>query len=418
LQIAPALKHAHDRGVIHRDLKPSNLLRGSSGVIKLSDFGIASLFASQHLTVTGGIVGTAEYLSPEQASGKQVTRRSDLYSFGVVLYTLLTGRTPFEGAVLDLLHKHRFAQFERPSRLVPEVPADLDDVICELLEKDPSRRPSDGMVLYKRLDSLRRKLEYKTAAEQPGRHTRLYPFKNATVPSNREGPATLMSRLMRHELDRQNRGSPVQRLFNHPWVLATLFALSLGTIVWTFWPSSQETLFQRGATLMASDDPNDWQTAWRDYLQPLQEKYPDHAHRQEVDGFREKIDAWEADQRAAEASRHIGRMSEAQWFYQEGLRLRQRGDEAAARRVWRAVVQGFKEAPSEASWVRLSEKELGKAADDKPAVERKWASVREAVQRAKELQAAGKGDEAEKVLQALRELYRGDAAAEKVLEGK
>ena len=88
-QIAPALKHAHDRGVIHRDLKPSNLLRAPDptgpGVVKLTDFGVASLFASRHLTVTGGVVGTAEFLSPEQAAGKPVTRRSDLYSLGVVL---------------------------------------------------------------------------------------------------------------------------------------------------------------------------------------------------------------------------------------------------------------------------------------------------------------------------------------------
>ncbi len=151
-QIAPALKHAHDRGIIHRDLKPSNLLRAptdknspdSAGLVKLTDFGIASVFASPHLTVTGGVVGTAEYLSPEQAAGKPVTRRSDLYSLGVVLYTLLTGRTPFVGDALDLLHKHRFAQFDRPVRLVPEVPHELDGIVCHLLEKDPANRPGDS----------------------------------------------------------------------------------------------------------------------------------------------------------------------------------------------------------------------------------------------------------------------------------
>ena len=122
MQIAPALKHAHDRGIIHRDLKPANLLialrhfasPGSLGQVKLTDFGVASLFAGTHLTKTGNVVGTAEYLSPEQALGKPVTRRSDLYSLGAVLYRLLTGRTPFEGTVVDLLHKHVYAQFERP----------------------------------------------------------------------------------------------------------------------------------------------------------------------------------------------------------------------------------------------------------------------------------------------------------------
>ena len=166
-QIAPALKHAHDRGVVHRDLKPSNLLqegaRGQgSGVsnsptpepspptpwrVKLTDFGVASLFASRHLTVTGGVVGTAEFLSPEQAAGKPVTRRSDLYSFGVVLYALLIGHPPFEGEVLDLLHKHRFGQFDAPIRLVPDLTPDFNAVICELMAKEPDKRPADAGVL-------------------------------------------------------------------------------------------------------------------------------------------------------------------------------------------------------------------------------------------------------------------------------
>ena len=95
LQLCPALRHVHDHGVIHRDLKPSNIIRTAAGHVKLMDFGIAKIFAGSHLTATGGVVGTAEYISPEQASGKPVTKRSDLYSFGVVLYTLLVGRPPF-----------------------------------------------------------------------------------------------------------------------------------------------------------------------------------------------------------------------------------------------------------------------------------------------------------------------------------
>ena len=97
VQVCAALKHAHDRGVIHRDVKPSNLILAHDGQVKLTDFGVAHLFAAKHLTRTGGVVGTAEYLSPEQAEGKSATKRSDLYSLGCVLYTLLTGRTPFVG---------------------------------------------------------------------------------------------------------------------------------------------------------------------------------------------------------------------------------------------------------------------------------------------------------------------------------
>src|SRR5258706_486563 len=140
------------RGIIHRDLKPSNLLRAPDGKVKLTDFGIAKVFAGTHLTATGGVVGTAEYLSPEQATGKPVTKRSDLYSLGVVLYTLLTGRTPFRGEVMELLHKHRFGQYEQIRRIVPEVPYDMEEIVVQLLEKDPERRPGDAMMLHKQLD--------------------------------------------------------------------------------------------------------------------------------------------------------------------------------------------------------------------------------------------------------------------------
>ncbi len=159
LQVCPALKHAHDHGVIHRDLKPANLLRTSLGVVKLTDFGIAKVFAHGNLTATGGVVGTAEFLSPEQAAGKPVTKRSDLYSLGTVLYTLLTGRPPFEGqSFLDLLHKQRYAQCDPPRKVVPELPYEIDEVVCKLLEKDPAKRPPDCLVLGRQLDSIRRKL--------------------------------------------------------------------------------------------------------------------------------------------------------------------------------------------------------------------------------------------------------------------
>src|SRR5262249_49075534 len=242
LQICPALKHAHDRGVIHRDLKPPNLLRTPAGVIKLPDFGIAKVFAAQQLTSTGGVVGTAEYLSPEQAAGKIATQRSDLYCLGAVLYTLLTGRTPFEGrTAADLLHKHLYGQFDRPQTVVPEIPHDLDDIICQLLEKDPARRPPDSLVLHRQFDRVRRKLERKS------QHTVLIQSSHPTVAEHDEqqfgadspGPATLMSQLMRQELEQQKRGNALSRWLNRPWILLPLFLLCVGVIVWRLWPESR-----------------------------------------------------------------------------------------------------------------------------------------------------------------------------------
>jgi hypothetical protein len=435
-QVAPALKHAHDRGVIHRDLKPSNLLlsgvRGQgSGVsnemsdsspltpdpsarIKLTDFGIASLFASPHLTVTGGVVGTAEYLSPEQAAGKSVTKRSDLYSLGVVLYTLLTGRTPFQGAPLDLLHKHRFAQFDRPARLVPEIPHEMDAIVCELLEKDPGKRPADSMVLFRRLDSFKRKLAYQ--ATHGDVKTEQYVLdQSATGPrGNAEGPATLMSRLMRQELERERTGGPVRQFFNRPPVLLGLLAITVGLIAWAFWPLGAETMYQRGAALMQSPDSADWLTAWDKYLGPLLDKYPDTPHRAEVEEMRRRYESAQAARQAQRAARRAGPMSEAQWFYQEGLRQCQQGDEAGARRVWKALVSAFRDVSSEEPWVRLAAQELDKLGDKAPP-DRQWEPVRQALQRARQLRELGREKEAAAIVNALKELYRGDKQAEAIL---
>ncbi len=245
VQICPALRHVHDHGIIHRDIKPPNIMRTPEGVIKLTDFGIAKIFASQHLTATGGVIGTAEFLSPEQAAGKPVTKRSDLYSLGVVFYTLLTGRTPFEGTTfLDLLHKHRYGQFDPPRRIVPAIPYEIDELVCQLLEKDPDKRPPDCQVLGRQLQSMRRKLERKS---QP---TAVGMAPDVTVVENKDnfelsaqtGPATLMSQLVRAEVDRLNAANPLARLLNRVWVLVPLLVLCVGLIVWSFWPLDRDAL--------------------------------------------------------------------------------------------------------------------------------------------------------------------------------
>ncbi|MEX2027761.1 MAG: serine/threonine-protein kinase, partial [Pirellulaceae bacterium] len=100
IQLCRALKHAHDHGVIHRDLKPANVLINSSDQVKLADFGIARLFGNTQLTTAGGVLGTADYMSPEQADGRPITDRCDQYSLGGVMYALLAGRPPFRAKSL------------------------------------------------------------------------------------------------------------------------------------------------------------------------------------------------------------------------------------------------------------------------------------------------------------------------------
>ena len=409
-QLAPALKHAHDRGVIHRDIKPSNLLRvddeadpDGPGRVKLTDFGIASLFASPHLTVTGGVIGTPEYLSPEQAAGKPVTKRSDLYSLGVVLYALTTGDPPFEGEAIDLLHKHRFGQFDRPRRIVPDMHPDFDEMICELLAKEPADRPGDAGVLFRRLDSLRRKLARQATAPSTV-------ASEAGLTPEGVGPATMVSQFVRAELEAQNRGGPIKRFMENPVIVVILFVLCLTTLVWTFWPANAESLFRQGAKLMESSDPDDWEKAWSRYLDPLEAKFPDHAHRDEVDAFKSQVEEARAQAGIDLTGRSHRPIAEAQWFYERALRCRRRGEDAEARRLLEALIDAYRDIPSQRRWVRLAEQEL----DLRPSLRGAPKTARvlqDALDRARRLDKEGKADEAKAIRAGLKELYRDDEAA-------
>src|SRR6059058_92195 len=139
-QVLAALRVAHRQGLVHRDIKPHNVLVDGEGRLKVTDFGIARAGPSQ-MTEEGSIIGTAQYLSPEQAQGAPVTPSSDLYSVGIVLYELLTGTVPFGGETpVELAMKHLSKTPDPPSKLRPEVPRDLDFVVMRALAKAPSER--------------------------------------------------------------------------------------------------------------------------------------------------------------------------------------------------------------------------------------------------------------------------------------
>jgi eukaryotic-like serine/threonine-protein kinase len=139
-QILQALRFAHRHGIVHRDIKPHNVLVDADGRVKVTDFGIARAGTSQ-MTEAGSIVGTAQYLSPEQARGTAVDQRSDVYSLGIVLYELLTGTVPFTGDTpVEIAMKHLSALPEPPSTKRPEIPRELDLIVMRALAKDPNDR--------------------------------------------------------------------------------------------------------------------------------------------------------------------------------------------------------------------------------------------------------------------------------------
>ena len=157
--VAKALKVAHDHGVINRDLKPSNLLVADGASpgegVKLADFGIAKLFGAVAHTAHGNIVGTAEYMAPEQAAGQGIDQRADLYALGLVMYAMLAGRPPFRGTqVTEVIQKQRHTPAPRVSTTVAGVPPELDTLIDRLLAKDPTDRPASALALVRLLTAI------------------------------------------------------------------------------------------------------------------------------------------------------------------------------------------------------------------------------------------------------------------------
>ena len=305
VQTCAALKAAHDAGVVHRDLKPSNLILAETGRadaagdepagggepeigrVVLVDFGVAQLFAAGRLTKTGGVIGTAEFMAPEQASGARVTKKSDLYSLGAVLYAAVCGVAPFRGrTVADVLQKHRFGTFDAPRRYAPDCPPAVEAVISELLSKDPADRPADARVVAERLRKAVAREEYLARegeagragragadlSERPTRTTAPGPVlladdgrdpagdrptaaappggdggefgeggefgdgggEGLVFPREGPGPATVVRNAVVRELVELDRPGPVGRFFESAWALWGALALLVAGGVWWF----------------------------------------------------------------------------------------------------------------------------------------------------------------------------------------
>lgn len=156
IQICAALKHAHDIGVVHRDLKPANLLLTPANEVKLVDFGIAKLFGYGEQTVAGSVLGTADYMAPEQAGDGPITPRTDLYALGSVMYAMMSGRSPFSGKKLTQVIESLKNDRAVPLELInPDIPREVVEIVHHLLEKDPKKRPPTALSVMKRLKATR-----------------------------------------------------------------------------------------------------------------------------------------------------------------------------------------------------------------------------------------------------------------------
>jgi serine/threonine-protein kinase len=186
-QAASGLAAAHRRSIVHRDIKPSNLLLDEDGAVKISDFGIAKLAgAGTELTQSGSVIGTPQYLSPEQVRGEPLDGRSDLFSLGVVLYELLAGRRPFAGDTMTTLIYQILSREPEPiATVAPGLPPALAAAVMRLLAKDREERFPDAETLGEELRAIERKL-----GERRERSTKLRPAAAPAAPRSSAGDAT------------------------------------------------------------------------------------------------------------------------------------------------------------------------------------------------------------------------------------
>jgi serine/threonine-protein kinase len=155
--VVEGLGAAHAAGMIHRDIKPENVLIADDGRIKLGDFGLARAISTS--TSTGALIGTVAYLSPELVLGKQADARSDIYSVGIMLYEMVTGRQPFDGEVpIQVAYQHVNSTVEAPSAQVPGLAAEIDELVQWCTDRDPDKRPVDGNALLSELRHIRTNL--------------------------------------------------------------------------------------------------------------------------------------------------------------------------------------------------------------------------------------------------------------------
>jgi serine/threonine-protein kinase len=413
-------------GIIHRDLKPSNLLVGPDGVVKLTDFGVAQVFASDRLTATGGIIGTAEFMSPEQAQGKRAGKQSDLYSLGAVMYAMITGRTPFVGSTaIEVIQKHKFGLFDRPKLFVPDLPVRVDETICRLLEKDPEKRFPDSLVLLRHLEQTIRLEDFAILAatqaenidQDDGAASAAIPHRGKPPSSQHPGPATLMQTLMRAEFADAAREGFFAALFNNVYVLVALLALVILGGFWWIKPQRQSAekqrqMFDSGVAILAQSPGPEWLRARSEYFEPLLKADPDR-WREPLAPLLEKIKLYEM-MRPPRSKRGLTRTdepkSEPERLLQLALHYRQIGDAARAEQMLAALDAILADDPSRTHLHELTAQLLAETRQQLAGEDRDQL-LNTALERAHKLIAEGHVARARQILSGIVELYADDTSA-------
>ncbi len=231
-QTLAALQHAHRQGIVHRDVKPENLMVTRDGVVKVADFGLARAFADAQITEAGNVIGTVQYLAPEQLHGEPADPRTDLYALGVVAFELLTGRLPFTGETpMAIAYQHIHEPMPRPSSANPAVPTTLDGWVASVTEKQRELRPESAAEARRDLETEARSLPAAPPLASLVPEVAVIPDGDVAPPgAARSDPAETVM-IPGRELGRSKRKRRKGR-----WALGIVLALlALGGAAWASW---------------------------------------------------------------------------------------------------------------------------------------------------------------------------------------
>lgn len=428
IQMCSALHYAHQRGVVHRDIKPSNLMITQKGDVKLTDFGIAKDLDATNLTATGRTLGTAAYMAPEQIRGTPaVSHKTDLYALGVVFYQMLTGRTPFEGATaVVLMHCHLNEPPPRPSAKTAEIPKALDELVVKLMAKTPTDRPWDAEAVGYALSELRDKAKKSEAVPMvwptQGANGGMATVAPTPVRTGTEGGTKKTRKSARtvgtFVLGGTRRGRRI--LETAGLVLAA--AVVSGAIAYVVWPPGQDYLYKHAKELMASKSRADWITARDEYIEPLDQRFPNHPYREETRSWLDAILLRDAEGRAARLDSPVktaltepNTPVEHQYVAttRHAAELATKKDDLGIDRAWRDFSrQLHADDKDERGWYLLAQKRV---ADINQTMQNREKFVKGEIERAQAKFQAGAFEEASSIRRNLREEYGAYTSLDDVL---